>query len=105
MSKLKQITAADFEAEVFRSPVPVAVDFYGEGCGPCHILKPMLESLAEAIGDRARIVTVNVADEETLADEFEIAAIPTILVFRDGREVRRMVGLSKLGDLRVALVP
>lgn len=105
MSKLRQITAAEFESEVLRSPVPVAVDFYGEGCGPCRILKPMLESLAEAFGDRAGIVTVNVADEEALADEYEIASIPTIIVFQDGREVRRMVGLSELGDLRAALVP
>lgn len=105
MSKLKEITAADFEAEVLRSPVPVAVDFYGEGCTPCRILKPMLESLAEALGKQVKIVALNVADEEALADKYEVAAIPTIIVFRDGREVRRMVGLSELGDLRAALVP
>ena len=106
MSKLREITAAEFEREVLRSPIPVAVDFHGEGCGPCRILKPMLESLAEAIGDRAKIVTVNVADEEALADEYEIASIPTVLVFAPGgRVTRRMVGLSELGDLRAALVP
>lgn len=104
MSKLKRITAADFEAEVLRSPVPVAVDFFGEGCGPCRILKPMLEGLAESIGDRAKIVTVDVADEEALADEYEIAAIPTVIVFRDGQEHRRFVGMSELGDLRAVLV-
>ena len=104
MSKLRQINAAEFESEVLRSPVPVAVDFFGEGCGPCRILKPILESLAEAIGEKAGIVALNVADEEALADEYGIASIPTVIVFRDGREVRRMVGLGELGDLRAALV-
>lgn len=104
MSKLRQITAADFEEEVLRSPVAVAVDFYGEGCGPCRVLKSILESLAGAIGDRAKFVTVNVADEEALADGYGVAAIPTVIVFRDGREVRRMVGMGELGDLRAVLV-
>jgi thioredoxin 1 len=103
VSKLRQITAAEFEHEVLRSPVPVAVDFFGEGCGPCRVLSAMLEPLAQAIGEKARIVTVNVVDEEALADKYEVAAIPTIIVFQDGREVRRMVGLSELGDLRSVL--
>ena len=94
MSKLIEVTADTFEAEVLRSPVPVAVDFYSEQCGPCRVLKPILESLAEAIGDKAKIVA---------AIDHGIQAIPTILVFKDGHEVRRMVGLAELGELRVAL--
>jgi thioredoxin 1 len=93
----------NFEAEVLRSPVPVAVDFYSEQCGPCRILKPILESLAEAIGDEAKIVAVDVAENERLVIDHGINAVPTILVFKDGHEVRRMVGLAELGELRVAL--
>jgi len=103
MSKLIEITDATFEAEVLKSPILVAVDFYGDQCGPCRVLKPILEWLAEAIGDRAKIVAVNVAENERLVLEHEITALPTILVFSDGKEVRRMIGLSELGELREAL--
>jgi len=103
MSKLREITTTNFEAEVLRSPVPVAVDFFSEQCGPCRILKPILESLADAIGDDAKIVAVDVAENERLAIECGISAVPTIIVYKDGHETRRMVGLAELGELRVTL--
>ena len=103
MSKLIEVTDATFKAEVLKSSVPVAVDFYGEQCGPCRVLKPILVSLAEAIGDRAKIVAVNVAENERLVLDYGISAVPTILVFSDGNEVRRMIGLSELGELREVL--
>ena len=116
MSKLIEVTDATFDAEVLKSPIPVAVDFYSDQCGPCRILTPILESLAEAIGNKAKIVAVNVAESERLVLEYEITALPTILVFALPRhavsqtnrfgelqEVRRMVGLAGLGELREAL--
>ena len=108
MSKLIEVTDATFEAEVLKSPVPVAVDFYSDQCGPCRVLKPILESLAEAIGDKAKIVAVNVAENERLVIDHGISALPTLIVFYpvtdgNGKEVRRMVGLSELGELRKAL--
>lgn len=98
-----EINERDFEAEVLRSPVPVAVDFFSDQCGPCRILKPILESLADGIGDKAKIVAVDVADNERLVIDHHIQAIPTILVFKGGREVRRMVGLAQLAELRDVL--
>ncbi len=103
MNKLIEINEASFESEVLRSPVPVAVDFFSDTCGPCRILKPILESLGEAIGDKAKIVTVDVGENERLVMDHRIQAIPTILVFKGGREVRRMVGLAELGELREVL--
>ena len=103
MSKLIEVTDATFNAEVLRSPVPVAVDFFGEYCGPCRILKPILELLADDLGNSAKIVAVDVVASERLALECGINAVPTILVFREGREVRRMVGLSQLAELREEL--
>ena len=103
MSKLIEVTDATFDAVVLKSPVPVAVDFYSDQCGPCRVLKPILESLAEAIGDKAKIVAVNVAENERLVLEHEITALPTFIVYSDGKEVRRMIGLSELGKLREAL--
>lgn len=98
-----EINEHDFEAEVLRSPVPVAVDFFSDQCGPCRILKPILESLAEAIGDEAKFVAVDVGENERLVTDHGIQAIPTILVFKGGHEVRRMVGLAELGELREVL--
>ena len=103
MSKLIEVTDATFEAEVLKSPIPVAVDFYSDQCGPCRILKPILESLAEAIGDKAKIVAVNVAENEGLVIDHGINALPSILLFSEGKIVRRMIGLSELGELREAL--
>lgn len=103
MNKLIEVTTDTFEAEVLRSPVPVAVDFFSEQCGPCRILKPILESLADAIGDRAKIVAVDVAENGRLAIELGISAVPTIIVFNNGKPTRRMVGLAELGELRVSL--
>ena len=97
------IREADFDAVVLNSPVPVAVAFSSSSCGPCRVMKPMLASLAEVVGDRAKIVAVNVLDNEGMAVRYGIGAVPTILVFKNGREVRRLVGLSELGDLRAAL--
>jgi thioredoxin 1 len=98
-----EINRDNFEGEVLRSAVPVAVDFYSYQCGPCRILKPMLESLAEAIGDSAKIVALDVAENEGLVIKHGISAVPTIIVFKDGREVRRLVGLAELGSLRELL--
>lgn len=103
MSRLIEINEANFEAEVLSSPVPVAVDFFSDQCGPCRILKPILESLAEAISDEAKFVAVDVGENERLVIDHRIQAIPTILVFKDGREIRRMVGLAELGELREVL--
>lgn len=95
-----EINETEFESKVLNSNVPVAVDFFSDQCGPCRILKPMLESLAEAIGDKAKIVAVDVADNERLVIDHRIQAIPAILVFKGGVEVRRMVGLAQLAELR-----
>ena len=103
MNKLIEVTDATFNAEVLRSPVPVAVDFFGEYCGPCRFLKPILELLADDLGNSAKIVAVDVVASERLALECGISAVPTILVFRAGQEFRRMVGLGELGSLREAL--
>jgi len=98
-----EINRDNFESEVLRSAVPVAVDFFSHQCGPCRILKPILESLAEAVGDTAKIVAVDVVENERMVIEHGIQAIPTILVFRGGKEIRRMVGLAQLAELRDVL--
>lgn len=98
-----EITDGTFEAEVLRSPVPVLVDFWADHCSPCRLLKPVLAALAESLGSSAKVVTVDVAANEGLAHAYKIAVVPSLLIFKNGVEVNRMVGLKDLHHLREAL--
>jgi thioredoxin 1 len=98
-----EVSQDNFEAEVLRSPFPVLVDFYGNYCGPCRLLKPVLVALAESMGDKVKIVTVDVTANERLAHAYKVAAVPTLIVFKGGTEAQRMVGLKDLHQLREAL--
>jgi thioredoxin 1 len=100
---LIEVNDSNFEAEVLRSPVPVLVDFFGEHCGPCRMLKPVLVALAESMGASVKIVIVDVAANERLVNDYHISAIPTLIVFRDGKERDRMVGLKDMKYLMEAL--
>lgn len=103
MSNVIEVSDSNFDAEVLRSPVPVLVDFFGEHCGPCRMLKPVLVALAESMGHSVKIVTVDVAVNERLVNDYHISAMPTLIVFRDGEERDRMVGLKDMKYLMEAL--
>lgn len=100
---MKEISNDTFDHEVLESDVPVLVDFYSDHCGPCRALAPLLEELAGELEGRARILKVNVAAEESLSRDFEIAAVPTLIVFEHGRVVARMLGVQSKERLREAL--
>jgi len=70
------------------------VDFWAPWCGPCRMMEPVLDELAEELGGAAAVVKVNVDEAPSLAARFRIAAIPLLVVLKDGREVRRLVGLQ-----------
>ena len=103
MSNVIEVNESTFEVEVLRSPVPVLVDFFGEHCGPCRMLKPVLVALAESMGDSVKIVTVDVAANEQLVNDYRISAVPTLVIFQDGKERHRMVGLKDMKYLKEAL--
>lgn len=94
---------ADFENEVLNSPIPVLVDFSSVLCGPCNRLLPVLNELASELGGNAKIVAVEVTMNERLAERYGIAALPTLIVLQNGREIHRMVGLKSKDYLREAL--
>ncbi len=103
MSQLIQVDDDNFEDVVLQSPVPVLVDFYGDYCGPCRLLKGVLVALAEDLGDKVKIVTVDVVGSEGLAQSWEIAAVPTLVFIKDGKELNRLIGLKDMHYLREAL--
>ena len=87
-----EVSKANFEAEVLKSDVPVLADFNAGWCGPCRAMKPMLEELAET-NPGFKIVSIDIDEEDELADEYEVSSIPCLVVFKDGEEVNRNVGL------------
>jgi thioredoxin 1 len=101
---IKTITEGEFEAEVVQSGRPVVVDFYAPWCGPCRTLSPRLDQLAGEFGDRIKFVSVNVDHAQSLAAEFNVQSIPTLLFFdRDGKVAGTSVGLLSKASLLAKL--
>lgn len=96
----KVITAQNFEAEVLKSEKPVLVDFWATWCGPCMRQGPIVEALAE---EGYAVGKVDVDQEPGLAQQFQVMSIPTLIIFKDGREVNRLVGLTPKEKLKSLL--
>lgn len=101
---LPSVTAADFD-EVVGDDVPVLVDFWAGWCRPCLAMAPALVDLQEEMGDRLRIVKVDVEKEAELMQRCEISAVPTLLLYRKGEQLHRIVGARGLADLRAEVAP
>jgi thioredoxin 1 len=98
-----ELTAETFNELVLRSEVPVLVDFWAEWCGPCRQLAPVVEALAGEVGDRFRIAKLNVTGNEDLARAHRVTGLPTLLFFKGGQEVDRVVGTTSKDRLKAKL--
>lgn len=85
------LTSENFDAEVFGSDKPVLVDFFAEWCGPCRMVSPIVEEIAEETED-IKICKVNVDEQPELAQKFAVSSVPTLAVFREGKIYRTSVG-------------
>ena len=92
MGAAVKVTAVNFESEVLTSSVPVLVDFWAEWCGPCRMVLPMVEEIALELAGQAKVCKINVDESPDLAAQFDVASIPTLLVFKNGQVVDQMVG-------------
>jgi thioredoxin 1 len=90
--KVVKVSAADFDEAVLNSKEPVLVDFWAEWCGPCKMIAPALDELADAYDGRAKIAKVNVDEQRELAVKYHVRSIPYLLVFKDGQKVGEQVG-------------
>jgi thioredoxin 1 len=97
------VTDESFEKDVLKANVPVLVDFWAPWCGPCRMVAPILEELAVEYEGRALIAKMNTDDEAETPGQFRIMAIPTMILFKDGEEVERMVGLRQKNAIAESL--
>lgn len=90
--KVLELTDKNFDQEVLQSDIPVFVDFWAPWCGPCQMIAPIVESLAEEYEGRCKVGKLNVDDNPRTAMRFGIMSIPTLMVFKDGKVIERIVG-------------
>lgn len=100
MSKALEVNEANFEQEVKKSDTPiVVVDFWAPWCGPCRKLSPLIDEIADEFAGKIKVVKVNTDENLKLAQEYSISGIPSILLFKSGEAVERLVGLMQKSSL------
>lgn len=98
MSVLK-ITSENFEEEVLKSDKTVLIDFYADWCGPCRMMGPIVEEIANTVGENVKVGKVNVDDNQELAVKFGIMSIPTLIIFKNGKPVESLIGVRDKAEI------
>ena len=95
-----KFTDSNFDDEVVKSNIPVLVDFWAEWCGPCRLMGPILDEMAPAYAGKLKIGKVNVDENQDTPSQFGVMNIPTMIVFKNGKEAERIVGAMSKADLQ-----
>jgi thioredoxin 1 len=99
----QQFTDQDFEKEVLKSEKPVLVDFWAAWCGPCQMMGPIIDELAEKVKDKYKVGKLNVDENRETASKYGVMSIPTLIIFKDGKNVKQFIGVQNKESLQEEL--
>ncbi|MBS1869943.1 MAG: thioredoxin [Actinobacteria bacterium] len=102
---MNEVTDNNFQAEVIESETPVLVDFWAPWCGPCRMVAPVLEEIAQEKGDALKIVKLNTDENQQTAIAYEVLSIPTLILFKNGQIAKKVVGAYPKRKLEAELDP
>ena len=103
MTKPLEVNDAEFDREVLGAEIPVLVDFWAEWCAPCHTIAPILEGLAEEYDGKVKFVEVDTEENFDTTARYGVRSLPTLLVFKGGQQVDKIIGAKPKGDLERSL--
>ncbi|MGN1270349.1 MAG: thioredoxin [Clostridia bacterium] len=96
---ITELNNENFEMEVLQSEKPVLIDFWASWCGPCRMMSPVVDNIAETMGDKVKVCKVNIDENQELAEKYEVMTIPTFLVIKNGKETGRTIGVQPKEDI------
>ena len=95
-----EINDASFKSEVTDSAIPVLVDFWAPWCGPCKMIAPVLEEIASEYDGKVKVVKINIDENQTTPSNYGVRSIPTLILFKDGQEVEKIIGAQSKENLK-----
>lgn len=98
-----KITSENYEKEVLKSDKPVLIDFYADWCGPCRMMSPIIDEIAEEMSGEVKIGKINVDENQDLAMEYGVMSIPTIVILENGKVKKTFVGVRDKNEIKEAL--